>query len=265
MLGAANSVLIPAKLVEGGMEPTEAISSFGVLCGMTMPMLALPTGFIGALCLVLVPNLAQKTALRETSAVRKFLDKALFATSVILAPAMALMTVVGPSLARWAFGEPKAGNLMVPLALGTLLSCWQSILSGALNGIGRQSAAAVGALLSDVVQLGFTWFTVARWGLEGFAAGFVLSSLVGMVFELVFLLRRENIRAKWADWFLCPTLSAVLMGLCANLVFRYCLDNGATLAGACLLSAGLGCVVYVAALQAQGVLPRMHQMSPEIS
>jgi O-antigen/teichoic acid export membrane protein len=265
LLGSANSVLIPAKLVEGGAESSAAISSFGVLCGMTMPMLYLPTGFIGALCLVLVPNLAQKTALGERKAVREFLDKVLTATSLFMAPAMALMTVVGPSLARWAYGDPEAGNLMGPLALGTLLGCYQSVLSGALNGIGKQSAAAAGALFSDVIQLGFTYFTVAKWGLAGFVAGFILSSLAGAVFDLVFLLKQEKMRPKVTDWFLCPVLAATLMGLCANLLFRYCLDHGVTLAGACLLSAGLGIVIYLAALQAQGVLPRRWGTFTEIS
>ena len=46
-----------------GMDVSQAMSSFGVLCGMTVPMLYLPTAFIGALGLVLVPKLARSTAL----------------------------------------------------------------------------------------------------------------------------------------------------------------------------------------------------------
>jgi O-antigen/teichoic acid export membrane protein len=212
-----------------------------------------------------VPNLAQKTALGQRKAVQEFLDRVLTATSLFMAPAMALMAVVGPDLARWAFGDPEAGNFMGPLALGTLLSCYQSVLSGALNGVGKQSTAALGAILSDVVQLGFTYFTVARWGLAGYVAGFVLSSLAGMIFDFIAVLRHAKLRPRLADWFLCPVLAATLMGLCARLLFRYCLDSGAALAAACLLSAGLGCVVYLAALQAQGALPRQKSVFTEIS
>ena len=46
------------------------------------------------------------------------------------------------------------------------------------------------------------------------------------------------------------------MGLCADLFCRVCLDHGLPLVWACVLSAALGLVVYLAALQAQGVLPR---------
>lgn len=256
LLGSANAVLIPAKLVEGGADPSDAISAFGVLCGMTMPMLNLPTGFIGALCLVLVPNLAQKTALGDSKAVKGFLDKVMSSTSLLMAPAMALLAVIGPDLARGVFDDPAAGDFMLPLAAGTLLSCYQSVLSGALNGVGRQGLAARNAILSDVVQLGFTFFTVAKWGLPGYVAGFVLSSLAGMGFNLASVLRCAHLRPQLVEWFLCPLLAAILMGLCSNLFFQVCLDNGLTLPVCCLLAAALGLIVYLAALQAQGVLPR---------
>lgn len=263
LLGSANAVLIPARLVVGGADPSEAISSFGVLCGMTLPMLNLPTGFIGALCLVLVPNLAQSVARGDHRAVRGFLDRVMGATSLLMAPAMALLTVVGPTLARLVFKDPAAGDHMLPLAAGTLLTCWQTVLSGALNGIGRQGLAARNAILSDAVQLAFTYFAVSRRGLAGFVAGFVLSALAGMALNLISVLRQANLRPRWAEWFLCPLLGAILMGLCANLLFRICIDGGLTLPAAAIAAVGLGLVVYLAALQAQGLLPRQNRPAPQ--
>ena len=46
------------------------MSAFGVLCGMTLPMLCLPTAFIGALGLVLVPKLAEGAALGQRGLVQ---------------------------------------------------------------------------------------------------------------------------------------------------------------------------------------------------
>ncbi len=253
LLGSANAVLIPAKLVEGGMDPSDAISAFGVLCGMTMPMLNLPTGFIGALCLVLVPNLARQTARGDRQAVRAFLDRVMTDTSLLMAPAMALLSVVGPDLARGVFGERSAGQFMPWLAVGTLLGCYQSVLSGALNGMGRQGLAARNAILSDAVHLAFTFFTVAGWGLGGYVLGFVLSSLVGMGLNLISVLRCAQLRPRLSGWFLRPLLSALLMAVWSNLFFRVCLDGGVPMGAACALCALLGLVIYLAALMAQGV------------
>ena len=56
LMGAVNAALVPQKLVEGGMDPSQAISELGVVCGMTLPMLALPTVFLSAMSLVLPPS-----------------------------------------------------------------------------------------------------------------------------------------------------------------------------------------------------------------
>ncbi len=253
VLGCANSVLIPAKLVEGGMALPEAMSEFGVLCGMTLPLLGLPTGFIGALCLVMVPDLSRRTAQGDRRAAAGFLDRVMSATSLLMAPAMALLTVVGPAIGQAMFRDDRVGELILPLAIGTLLGCWQSVLSGALNGLGLQSKAARNAILSDAVQLAFTFFAVPQWGLPGFAAGFVASGIVGAGLNLASVLRAAELPARWFRWFGRPLLAAVFMGLWCNLFFRIMLDAGCGQGWSALACAALGLVLYAAALLAQGV------------
>lgn len=253
LLGAANSVLIPARLVAGGMESGAAMAAFGVMCGMTLPMLGLPTGFVGALCLVMVPDLARRTAQGDLRAAGGFLDRVLSATSLLMAPAMALLTVIGPTVGRALFKEETAGAFILPLAAGTLLTCYQSVLSGALNGLGLQGRGARNAIVSDIVQLAFTWFTVSRWGLSGFVAGFVLSSLVGMGMNLVSVLRAAHLKPRLFRWFGRPLLAAALMGLWCNLFFRILGNAGCGAGAACLLCVLLGILLYLAALLAQGI------------
>lgn len=253
LLGSANAVLIPAKLVEGGMTLSEAMSKFGVLCGMTSPMLALPTGFIGALCLVMVPDLARRTARGDRRAAAGFLDRVMSATSLLIAPAMSLLTVIGPTVGRALFRDARVGELILPLAVGTLLGCYQSVLSGALNGLGLQGRAARNAIGSDVVQLVFTFFTVARWGLAGYAAGFVLSNLAGMALNLASVLRAASLRPKLFRWFVRPLLAAGFMGAWCALFFRIMLNSGCGEGWSALICTLMGVILYAAALLAQGL------------
>ena len=105
LMGAANSALIPQKLVEGGMERSAAVAQFGVVCGMTMPMLSLPIVFLGALNLVLVPRLSRACALGRPAEVRKLISQAVSAVSLLTLPCMAFMVVVGPDLGRIMFHQ----------------------------------------------------------------------------------------------------------------------------------------------------------------
>lgn len=253
LLGSANAVLIPARLVAGGMDASRAMAQFGVVSGMTLPLLALPTGFIGALCLVMVPDLARRTARGNRQAAAGFLDRVVSATSLLMAPAMALLAVVGPTVGRALFQNNQVGEFILPLAVGTLLGCYQSVLGGALNGLGLQGRGARNAILSDAAQLICTWALVPQWGLEGFVFGFVLSAVVGAGLNLISVLRAAGLQPKVFPWFVRPLLSAVFMGLWCRLFFRVLLGAGCPEGWACVLTALLGLVLYAAALLAQGL------------
>ncbi len=64
------------------------------------------------------------------------------------------------------FGQPSAGEHLLPLAAAMALSCYQSTLGGVLNGVGRPGSHAMADLICDGIQLAFT-FTV---GLPGWAS-----------------------------------------------------------------------------------------------
>ena len=255
LMGSANAVLIPQRLVAAGMDVSQAMSSFGVLCGMTVPMLYLPTAFIGALGLVLVPKLARSTALGRKEEVCRRIHKSLLATSVITMPAMALLVVLGPTIGVYLFREPTVGEYILPLSVGVLCSCYQSVLSGALNGVGRQSAAARNSILCGVVQLGCTFFLMGLpgVGLRGYVAGFVASAVLGMLLNWLQVRKATGLRLQIFQWCTAPALSAVLMALVVNLLFHVLLDAGLDGRWAVAACIAFGAVLYLAALQAQGV------------
>ena len=258
LMGSITSVLIPQRLVTGGMAASEAMSAFGVLSGMTIPLLNMPTALIGAMCLIMVPKLAESVALNDRHSLHRRLGRALSATSVLMMPATALFVVVGPTLGQLLFGDSLVGNYMLPLAIGLLLCCYQSVLACALNGVGRQGAAARNALISDAIQVVFTWYTVALpgVGLKGYVAGFLVSAIVGLVLNTLSIVRTTGLKLHLFAWLLSPCLSALLMGLCINLLFHFTCNSGVPLPLAVGLCIVFGVIEYLAALQSQGVRVR---------
>ena len=254
LLGAANAALIPQKLVEGGMAREDAIAQLGVVCGMTLPMLALPTVFLGALNLVLVPRLAYSTALNRPEEVRRRAGRAMLAVSVLILPSMALMVVLGPDLARVMFGQPSAGEHLLPLAAAMALSCYQSTLGGVLNGVGRPGSHAMADLICDGIQLAFT-FTVGLpgVGIRGFVAGTLVSAAAGALLNGWLVVRYTGLRPSLFRWVTAPGLAALLAALTSNLLFRWLKDSGVSLLAGGAASLLFGGVLYLAALSAQGV------------
>lgn len=253
LLGSLGSILIPQRLMAGGMEAGEAMRRFGVLFGMTTPLLCLPTAFIGALGLVLLPNLSEQIALGRHRQARDTVARSLTTISLLLLPCLAFLTAVGPELAQLLFHEETAGDYMLPLAVGIFLNARQSVLSCALNGTGQQKQAALESLLSGLVQLGFTFFTLPHWGLGGYLAGYLTSSVLSLLLSHAFLRRTLPPWLPLLSDALPALLSSLLMGLCTHLLFHRLLDLGLSLPMGLLLCLPFALVLYLAALQAQGV------------
>lgn len=255
ILGSANSVLVPRLLVQSGMELSEAMSRFGVMFGMTLPMLFLPTAFLGALSLVLAPKLSEAMALGRKADIQRRIRKAMGAANLILIPALALLAVIGPRLGAALYQDARVGDHMELLTLGVLLCCWQSLLGSCLNGINYQAAAAKIAILTDVVQLGITILTVGRAeiGLAGFVWGYVISSAMGAYLSWKKLSQATGLSLPIFDWFVAPVLASALAASCTRLLFNVLLRDGMTLFMGGAIALLFGILLYLVTLQAQGV------------
>ena len=258
LLGAANNTLIPQKLVESGIDRSAAISQFGVVCGMTMPMLSLPIVFLGALNLVLVPRLSRACALSRPGEVRRLVSQAVSAVALLTLPSMALMVVVGPDLGRAMFHQDRVGEYLIPLACVMAMSCGCSVLCAALNGVGRQRAVAGISLLGGLVQLAFTLALVPLpgVGMAGYVAGAVASTALELGLCLRQIVRSTGLAVRPFQWLTAPGLAALLAALTGNLLFRVLKDSGLSSVPAGLATLVFFLILYLAALQAQGVKAR---------
>ena len=217
LMASANSVLIPRKLMAAGLSEAAAMSAFGVVFGMTLPMLSLPSAFISALCLAIVPRLSRCQAMKQGRECREKVSKALLAASVIVLPATALLVTLGPDLGQFLFQNEAVGGYMLPLSLGVVLSSYESVLAAVLNGIGRQTWSAGISLLCGALQLACTCLGA---GLEGFLFGLIFTSRLGGLLRLLLVLRWTGLELDLFQSFSGPGLGALLSGLCVRLLYR---------------------------------------------
>ena len=231
------------------------MSAFGVIGGMTLPMLSVPTLFLGALNLVMLPRVAQHCALGQRERAAKVVHRALEVVCVVIVPCMALLCVTGPELGRLLFGYDGGGEYLTVLAPAVACGAVQTVLTGALNGADRQGTAAGIALICDVVQLVVTVLIMGRpgGGMEGFAAGLAVSGVLGVLLCSGAVRRCMGVRTGLVRLGAFPVLGAVLAGQTARLLMHRLAAAG--LAGWPLVGVTMlfGAAVYVAALQALGV------------
>ncbi len=254
LMDAATAVVIPQRLIWAGADVSAAMSAFGVLRGMTMPLLTLPTALISALGLVLLPQMAQAAALGAPALCRERADRALTLTAHVILPAGALLAAVSPVLGSVLFHEPSAGDYAPALALGVALTALETVLAVSLNGLNRQTTTAANSLICGAVQLFLTWWRmgIPGLGLQGYVEALLVSAALGTVLNGMALHRAVGFVPRWFPTLVAPGLGALLAGLCARLLLRVLLRSGLEGLPACGAALAFGGVLYFCALAAQG-------------
>ena len=255
LMGAANAVLIPRRLVFGGAEVSRAMSDYGIISAMTMPLLGLPTALIGALNLVLLPRLSESLVRRDCSGLQRRLHRSLKLVAVTMMPAMTFVYLLGDEIGLLLFRQSEVGRYLAPMAVGTFFACLSSVLGAALNGLGQQKYAARISILCGAVQLGFTYFFVglAGVGLWGYAAGFCASNLLCVWLAYRPVKKLCNLKFDRFSWLIAPGLATLLSVLWVNLLHPVLVNAGVGAGLAVVASLGCGAVLYLVTMAAMGV------------
>ncbi len=256
LIGAASATLLPQTLVASGLTRQVAMEQFGIICGMTLPMLALPTVLLASMNLVVIPRLSRAVALGQRNTIAHYISRTISAVSLSMLPAMGLMAVVGGDLGVLLFQQEGVENFLLPLVVAMIFSCYQSTFCAILNGICRQRSSALLSLGCGLLQLLIAITAVPRWGMVGYVAGVVCASLVGALLAGWRVVAETGVSPQLFQQFIAPALSALLMALCGNLLHLWLQNQGVSLLVGCSATCLFCGTLYCAALQGQGVSVR---------
>ncbi len=248
LLSLLNSALIPKRLCAAGLTRAAATESFGVMFGMTMPLLSFPIAFIASLTSVMVPRMSSSKAKSDFSDMRRKAAKTIHATGLCAMPLMAIMIPLAEPLGKLLFSYSSANSLILPLCVATLISYYEISLGALLNAVGKQKQSAIYIILGGVIQLLFTWAVgVHGVGLSAFAIGAVVSNAVTAALQFLCLVRTLSLSPRFSNWFLSPLLASTLSALLAKIIYTY--------SASLLISAAIGLAAYGIALTALGTNP----------
>ncbi len=248
LLSLLNSSLIPKRLCAAGLSRVAATQSFGVMFGMTMPLLSFPIAFIASLTSVMVPRMSSSKARADFSDMRRKAAKTIHATGLSAMPLMAIMIPLAEPLGNLLFSYNSANSLILPLCVATLISYYEISLGALLNAVGRQKQSAIYIILGGIIQLAFTWAVgIEGVGLRAFAIGAVVSNAVTAILQFICLCRTLSLLPRFSNWFLSPLLASTLSALLVKIIYTY--------SSSLLISAAIGLSVYCISLTALGTNP----------
>lgn len=217
LLSALQNILIPSRLMLFGMSKTAAISEFGRLSGMAMPLLMFPSSFLTAVSITIVPAVSESFAKKHTLTIRRTTEKSILFSAVTGFGAAALFISLPKEISCLVYGESSIESLLFMLGFICPFMYLNVMLTGILNGLGEQASIFLNSLAGSLICLAFVWFSIPAIGISGC----ILGSLISMVITSALNLSRLGKKAAVSVGIVSSVLKPLLCSLLCALVTAY--------------------------------------------
>ena len=137
LMRTVQSVLIPARMQLSGLTSGEALSRLGMMNGMLMPVLMLPSFVTCSLSMVAAPELTRRQA--QGRAQRPLIARVLLATLGIGLAAMAAVFVLAPVFAHTLYRQAELLPLLRRSCVLIPVMALCQVSASLMNGLGQQS------------------------------------------------------------------------------------------------------------------------------
>lgn len=192
LLQSVEAVAIPSRLCRYGYDSVTALSVYGVLTGMALPLLFFPNALTGSMSLLLLPMVSEADAKGNTDAVKNTTLKTIHSCLLLGAACTLFFFLSGPFLGRFLFHSELAGRYIRSLSLLCPFLYLCTTLSGILNGLGKAVSVFFVNVFSLSLRLLFVFFLIPAFGIDCYILSMVLSQLLSAFFYLFLLYRKWN-------------------------------------------------------------------------
>jgi stage V sporulation protein B len=210
------AIIIPLRLQTFGYSSTEALSEFGIIMGMTFPLLMIPATLIGSLAVTMIPSISEQSNnidsgnIKNKSIIKSKINFSIKSSLLFSSILLSTFISLGVPICKLIFGNEKAGIylsyasiIMIPLGLS-------QITSSILNAIGLEMKSLKNYILSSSVLILCIFFLPKYFGTFALIIGYFLMSLISAIMNVSMLMKRNLVSLGF--------LKTILMLLITNLI-----------------------------------------------
>lgn len=219
VLQGMEAALLPQMLRQFGLSAHEAISVYGTLTGMTMPLLLFPTAVTGAVGTLLLPAVSEANTLNQNRQINSAANAGFQAAIFLGTFFSAAFFLFGRHAGIVLFHNELSGVFLQRLSLLCPFLYLNTAIAGILHGLGKSGAVFLFNIAGFLIRIGAVVFCVAQAGIDAYLAAAVLSQMFTAVCCLLLLRRGRALTISISGVFLRAFLMSTAGAVCVTAFF----------------------------------------------
>ncbi len=217
VLHTTENLLIPYCFTLYGGNESQALSDFGLIRGMVIPLLFFPFAFLSALISILIPEISRLNTFPDKTARDAKIQKTLRVSFLFGIAAGGIFFFFPAEISRAFYHSAEATRAFRLLSAVTPFMYIETITDGLLKGIGEQKFTMRVTLYNCVFRITSVFLFIPSTGADGYLWLLIVSNTFSFVMCLTRMLKVSSVRIGFIRHFVTPLLCAVLSGLLSRL------------------------------------------------
>lgn len=219
LMNSLISVIFPLRLIAAGFTSSRALAEYGVVYGMVMPVIMIPSSLIGSIALVLVPELSECFYKKQTAKLSALVSKALNTTLLIAGMLIPFFIVCGQDVGILLYSNAKSGQMIAACAVILVPMSLTMICTSILNSLGHERMTLLFFLLGSLAMLLCVWFLPKYLAGGALCVGMACDYAITAFCSLIFL-RKHTGTLKQGKFLIKLTVSVVTVTVLGMLLHK---------------------------------------------
>ena len=176
-LQSIEAIQIPIMLKAYGLSSSAALSTYGILTGMALPVIFFPSAFTGSLAVMLLPTVSEAHSKHDKERIHSLTTQATFIVVFAGLFFAVLFFMFADFLGTKVFHEPLAASYIKTLCMLCPFMYLNGVCTGILQGLGKATTIFLINITGLLLRLICVFLLIPVYGIKGYLIALLFSQL----------------------------------------------------------------------------------------
>ena len=212
--------LIPKRLVDRGESHTAALSQYGILHGMAVPMLLYPMATLSSFAGLLIPEFSEGFARGEYKRMTRVANEALNTTLVYAIFSSVTLFIFSEELGYLVYSSYGAGHYIALMAPVVPIMYLDHVADSILKGIGEHVYSMWVNISDSLLSVILVWVLIKEIGIGGYALVIVVMEGYNFILSAKRLYKRIKFKIFIGKSVVIPIISSLASASLSKHLFK---------------------------------------------
>lgn len=195
-VNSVEAILIPICLKTYGYSNEDALSIFGILTGMAMPMILFPSVLTNSVSVMLLPSISQAKAQKNKALIHRTIRRTIESCLVLGFASTLFFLLTYSFIGQYLFANTLAGVYIRTLSFICPFMFLSTTLNSILHGLGYPAITLFLNLAGCLVRIACIWICVPMYGIRAYLYAMLVSQIGVALLAIAFLNRTSDLREE---------------------------------------------------------------------